>query len=284
MNILVIAIIAAVFTGFSNIFEKPQIADISFYMVYILLFAVILKSFQSIAQTAGGTVENIIIFMKALIPAYFLSVAFASGATTAALFYQFTLFMIYAVNFVLLYVVIPLVNVYVIFTLINYLSKEDVLSKLNGLLEGIIKWILKSMFAVVIGFQVIQSLITPVIDSVRSSILQKSAGMIPGLGGAANAAADIVIGSAILIKNGIGAAALIILLLICAAPVLKIGIFVFAYKLITALIQPVSDARMTGCVNCAAKGAGLLLKTASAAAVLFMLSIAILSATTNRGF
>ena len=39
--------------------------------------------------------------------------------------------------------------------LANNLSKEDMLSRLAGLIESVIKWVLRSLLAAVIGYQAI---------------------------------------------------------------------------------------------------------------------------------
>ena len=70
------------------------------------------------------------------------------------------------------------------------------------------------MIEKVIGFSVIQSLIAPAVDAFRVSVLNKTAGIIPGVGGTINAVTEVIIGSSVLIKNSIGVAAMIILLLI----------------------------------------------------------------------
>ena len=41
-----------------------------------------------------------------------------------------------------------------------------------------------------------------------------------------------------LIKNGIGAAALVVLLLLCLIPLAKLGIMMAAYYLLAAVLQP----------------------------------------------
>ena len=44
-KILVLVILAAVFTNFASVFENGQVGDVSFYVVYILLFTLLMDSF-----------------------------------------------------------------------------------------------------------------------------------------------------------------------------------------------------------------------------------------------
>ncbi|WP_394927608.1 hypothetical protein [uncultured Robinsoniella sp.] len=84
MHIIMIVIAAAIFTNFTGVFEKSQIADISFYMMYLLLFTVLIKAFWDMSQLTMDTLGQVLNFMKVLLPAYFVAATFAAGAITAA--------------------------------------------------------------------------------------------------------------------------------------------------------------------------------------------------------
>lgn len=88
----------------------------------------------------------------------------------------------------------------------------------------------------------------------------------------------MVLGSAVLIKNAVGAAGLVFLALLCLAPLAKLGAGAFLYRLLAAAAQPVSDKRMVECVSSAGDGAALLLKVLLTVGVLFFISIAMAAA------
>ncbi len=98
VHILLIVIVAAVFTNFSNVFQNKQISEISFYVLYLLLITIGLNSFRILIVSAGENLERLIGFMKVLGPVYFLAVAFAAGSSTSILFYNLVLLLIYLVE------------------------------------------------------------------------------------------------------------------------------------------------------------------------------------------
>lgn len=53
------------------------------------------------------------------------------------------------------------------------------------------------------------------------------------------------------------------------------------YKLAAAMIQPVSDERVTGCVEAVGEGCQILMQIVFTVGVLFLLTIAIVAAVTN---
>lgn len=280
-GLISIAVIAAVFTNFSYAFQSTQIAETGFYVAYLLLFSVLTASFIAAANIASTTISAILEFMKALVPAYFLSVAFASSAGTSMVFYQVALFLITFVDVLLVRIIIPLINIYLVISMANNLSKDDMLSKLTDLISTIISWSLKTLLGFVIGFNAIQGLIRPVADNIKRSALTKIAGAIPGVGGVFGSVAESVIGAGVLLKNAIGVAGVIVIITICAIPIIKLAVTTLIYRVSGAAVQPISDKRMLKCITASAEASLLLLQTVLTSAILFLLTITIVAATTT---
>ena len=135
LRILLLVLAAAVFSNFAAVFENSQIGDVSFYMVYLLLFAILMSSYQQLGVSLGKQLEWITQFMKGLAPAYFVAVSAATGAVTASAFYQGVLLLVWLVEWLLLTLILPGANLYVLLCLVNHLSKEGMLSKMAELLE-----------------------------------------------------------------------------------------------------------------------------------------------------
>ena len=57
------------------------------------------------------------------------------------------------VEWLLLTLILPGANLYVLLCMVNHLSKEDMLSKMAELLETMINWSLKTMLGAVLGLQ-----------------------------------------------------------------------------------------------------------------------------------
>ena len=283
VHILLIVIVAAVFTNFSNVFQNKQISEISFYVLYLLLITIGLNSFRILIVSASENLERLIGFMKVLGPVYFLAVAFAAGSSTSILFYNLVLLLIYLVELVILNFLIPFVQVYIVVKVMNNLSEEDYLSKFAELCETVIAWTLKTLLAGVTGVNIIQGLLSPAIDSLKRSVVGRSAEAIPVVGDAIGGVTEVRLGTAILIKNGIGVAGALVCIGICLVPIIQMAVVTLLYKLIAAMIQPVSDKRIVGCISSIADGSQMLLRIIFTTGVLFLLAIAVVTATTMAG-
>lgn len=282
--LVVLGIVSALMTHFVEIFDKHQIAEISFYFMYLLLTVVLLKCFSQAAQTAVETVQNIVLFIKLLIPTYLLSVGVATGTTTVSAYYQLLLLLIYGVENILVSGVLPFVYSYIMLAVVNGVWVEEKLSLLMDLIEKGIRWVLKAAVGLVTGISIFQAVITPVIDSVKASALQKAISAIPGIGNAADGVVELVVGSAVVIKNCIGIVLLLLLVVLCVAPLLKILITACLMKLAAALMGIVSDKRITSCTDRVGEGSMLLFRTTGTALILFLITISIVATATNRGF
>ena len=278
---LLVALTAAVFTNFSSAFQNRQVSEISFYVLYMLLITLCLTAFRIATQGLEQNLDGLVDFMRVLCHSYFLAVAFASGSVTSLFFYNVILFLIYVVELVVVRFLLPVINVYIMIQVLGNLTGEDFLSEFAQLLQKMVTWILRSLLAGVIGINVVQGLLAPAIDSLRKSALTRTAEALPWIGNAVGGAAEVVFGTAVLIKNGIGMAGAVIAVLICAVPVIQMLLLAFLYKLAAALVQPVSDKRITGCISSVSEGYELLVKVVFTAGLLFLLTIAIVAVSTT---
>lgn len=276
-QVFLLVLAAALFVNFTEVFGNGQTGEVSFYIVYMMLSVILIHSFSGISQGIAEKLEELILFMKALMPSYFLAVTASSGSATAMVFYEMVMGVIYLIQVVLLKFVIPGIHVYVLLEMINYLHKEEVLSHMAELMQTILEWTLKTCTGVMIGMQLVQNMISPALDSLKRNMIGKTAAAIPGVGNVINGVTEVALGTAVLIRNSLGVIGILVLLMLGLLPVVKIGFTTLVYKFLAALVQPVSDKRMVGCLSTVGEGCRLLMKVLLMTELLFMITIAILT-------
>ena len=87
--------------------------------------------------------------------------------------------------------------------------------------------------------------------------------------------------AAVLIKNGIGLTGMLFCFALCLVPLMQTGTIVLVYKLVTAVIQPVSDKRVIGCIECVSDGCRMLMKIIFTTALLFLITVVIVTTLTG---
>lgn len=280
--LLVLGMVSALMTHFVEVFDRHQIADLSFYYIYLLFSAVLLKCFGQAVETAVEAIEDIILFVRLLVPTYLLAVGVATGTTTAGACSQLLVLLIYGVEKILLGCVIPMIYCFMVLSVVNSIWSEEKLGLIIELVEKAIGWILKAAIGIITGVSVFQSVITPMVDSVKKTALQKTLSVIPGIGDATDGMMDLAAGAAVVIKNSIGIILLILLLVMCAAPLLQIFLTALLFKGAAAVMGVVSDKRITACANRAGDAGMLLFRTAGTAMLLFLIIIAVVATSIGK--
>lgn len=280
-KLLLLILLAAVFSNFVDVFENGQIGSVSFYVVYLVLFMMLMEAFSELSTSLSGTLSWLSDFIKILAPSYFVAVTASVGASTATVFYEGVLLIVWAIQWILVNFLLPGVNLCVLLKLVNHLSKEEMLSKMADLMEVGINWTIKTLVAAAAGMEVVKNLVAPVMDSLKRSAIGKTARAIPGIGNAVNSVTEIILTSAVLVRNSLGVVILIILILAGIGPIIHYGCLSLSYRFLSALSQPVSDKRIVGALSTMGEGCALLLKILMTGEMLCMLTFLILMAGTG---
>ena len=273
--IVSIVLVTMVFVDFSSIVKNTQSMDIAFFISYILIMSYIIISFSVVSGVAEKTMSTFVDFMKALLPVYLTSITIVSGQVYATAYCEMVLVIIAIMEFVCLNFIIPAIKVYVMVGLINNITKEDILSKSCEFIGSLINFIIKIMFTIIIGLNIFQKLSAPINMNLNSTATRKIIGTISGMTSVGNGVTELVFNTGSVIRNAIGAGGFIVLCIMVLIPLIKIVIFKFSYQFLNALIQPISDKRITGCLSYISGGTQMLLKTVFGNFVMFMITIMI---------
>lgn len=283
-ELLAVGLVGAVFANFSYIFTGSQISETAFFMTYLLALALLITIFSDSMEIAQNILSRQIEFLRVLLPCYFSAAAWTGGSLSAAAWMEFFLFLIAAVQWLYLRLLLPAIRVYVLLVMAGNMAKEDMLSRLTRFLQSGIRWATRSLIGLVAGFQLVQGFVLPYADSVQAAGVQKLLQAIPGVGDGVGAVTKMLLGSGVLVKNTMGAAAVVILMILSAAPLLKLLLLLFLYRAAAGILQPVGDRRLVGCIESVAEGQKMLLGLAASGLLLFSVTIGLVCAGTNGAY
>lgn len=281
IKIIIIGVVAAVFTNISGAFLNNGVSETGFYVTFMALISSLTAGYMLTAEIVTSAMDKLIELISAIVPVYILSVGFSAGQTSALAFYEVITIVIVLIEKVLQSVIIPMIYVLMIISILNNLTEKNIFSKACELIKNIINWGLKSMMAVVIGINFIQGMISPFVDSLKTTAFGKTLSIIPGVGETLSSVSGIILASGTLIKNSIGMASMTAVIVICLAPVVKVIIMSLTFKVASAVLEPVSDKRIINSITYIYDCIVLLMKTLLYAVVFFLLTIAIICSSTN---
>ncbi|MCC8045448.1 MAG: stage III sporulation protein AE [Clostridiales bacterium] len=282
-QILLIAIASAVFSNFVRVFDSHQISDVSFYMTYLMLSALLMRSFLSLENLVSETCGTMFTFMEILLPSYLITVVLSAGTVTAIGFYQVSLLAVGLLEAVIGRLILPAIRAYILILILNQLSREDYFSGIAGLLETVITWSVKTVLGIVVGLGAVQCLVAPAVDSLKSTALGRAIAMIPGVGTILGAAVQTVAGSAVVIKNAVGVAGILALAVICLTPLARLAACVLLFRALRAVVWPVCEKRLTDGIESICRGSVLLLRVLSSSFAIFAVLLAMITASVRSG-
>lgn len=280
IQVLILSIAFSVLIQMTSALSKSYIPDLGFLGIYLIVMMLLLRLFLITAGTAESYLAKLTEFMQLLQPAFCMSVVFSNGSISAGAFYQLLLLMIYLADVVFGKILLPAVHIYMVLQLVNHLTEER-FSRIAGLLSDSIHWCVKILMTALAGLNIVQGLLAPGIDGLKRSTIAGAVQAVPGAGQIMNSMTQMLAGSAMLVKNSVGVAALVALAAVSFFPLVKVSVFMLLYRGLAALMEPVSDKRFCAAVAALGQSAALCLKIMFYAAMMFFLTTAVICASTT---
>ena len=276
-----ILLFASVFSNISSAFQSYGVSDSGFLISYFLVFSIIFTNFTVMIAMFKDTVVLLSSFLKVLLPVYTLAVSLSGNLSTGIVFYEYFMIVVLFLNWIFLNVFLPLLQYYFLLELISHFCQKQNISKLCEGLYFLLAKGIQVIFFLLFGFHLLETMIAPSFDGAKNSILNKMIGLIPGAGSIVQSVAGTAIGSSLVIKNAVGAAGILFLLIFLLLPLVKLFIYIFLYFLLSVVLEPIADERFILCINAAVKCGTLMIKVLCMSSVLFIVVIALTSLTTN---
>ena len=283
-RLLALGLFGALFAGFSEVFSGGHMAETGFFLTYLMAFALLAAVFRESAEAAARILDSQIQFMKVLLPSYFTAVVWSGAGLSSAAWYEAALFLIAGVQKLYAGLLLSLVRIYFLSVMAGSMVKEDMLSRMLDLLKSAVQWGSRSLIGLVLGFQLVQGMVLPYADSVKNAGMQRLLQAIPGIGAGAGAVTKLMLGSGVLIKNAMGAAAVLLLFLISIVPLARLFVLYLIYRGVAAVLQPVADKRLVVCLSGAAQAQKMLLTVTASCFLLFAVTIALICQGTNAAY
>lgn len=255
----------------------------SFMVIYLVLATLLLTELVVVVDIVSETIEEITRLMEAFYPLYASMVMYVSGAKSAAYSSTTILLANYICQNIIGRLLLPFVKCSGILYIINNLNKEDYFSKLAELARSVAVWGLRIIFVSITGVNIVKTMITPSLDRITRSGALRIVGRLPGMGGISSVV-GVMLSTGEFMKNCMGAACTIVIIVMAILPMAKIMIIMLTLKCIAALIQPVGDPRFAKGVTAVANTVELCMKVCSVCVLMFVISIAIMTLGISPGY
>lgn len=249
-SILVIIVIHAVLKAISENLENESVIKLIYYAQYILIITIIMGNFSGIIKMVQSTSTNLVAFMNMLIPLLITLMMYTGSIVTSSILEPIILFMINFIGNMIQNILIPLVLVFASLVIMSKLSDRVQIDKLAKFLKSGIVWVLGIVLTIFVGVLSLEGTMSSSVDGVTAKATKAIvSSAVPVVGKILSDSVETVLGGGIILKNAVGVVGVIIVLGICIMPIIKLTTLTIAYKLLTAITEPIADAKVTSLLD-----------------------------------
>jgi len=275
-KLIVLTVICAVLQNLLAAFERGSTGRLAHAVTYLVLVTIAIGSFTLAVKAGREVVESMVGFMQALLPILLTMLVAVGGVTSAAIMSPALLTAMALFGSLIKDFILPLLLFGAVLGIMSNLTDRINVSNLAGLLNSVAMGALGVFTTLFLGILGLQGVAGAVGDSLTIRTAKFAAdAFIPVVGGMFSDALEAVVGTSLLIKNAVGIAGMALIAAAMVTPLLKIITLAFIYRLSGALIQPIGDGQMVGCLNDLSKSLLLVFAAVATAGLLFFFSIAI---------
>lgn len=283
-NILIIVLIHSILKSVSDNLNNKSVAQITYYVQYILIATVIMSNFSSIITLTKEAVANMISFIQLLFP-LLMTLMLASGSVVSVNLVQpIILFIINLISNIFQTIIIPIILVSTALSIISRISDRIQINKLSKFLKSSSIWIIGILLTIFVGVLSIEGTLGSSVDGITAKTAKAAIStFIPVVGKVLGDAVDTVIGCSAILKNAIGIVGVIVVITICIVPILKLAIITVIYHLTSALCEPIADSKIVGLIAQMADTFKILLAILCSISVMLIIGITLVINISNTG-
>lgn len=249
-SILAIVIIHSILKSVSESLENDTISKLIYYVQYILIVTIVMMNFSDIVQVLKDTCNNLVGFMNILIPLLISLMIYTGSIATSGILEPIILFLINFIGNIIQTIIIPIVLIFTSLIVISKISDNVQIDKLSKFLKSGVVCFFGIILTIFVGVISLEGTLSSSVDGITAKTTKAVvSSAIPVVGKILGDAVDTVLGAGILLKNAVGLIGVIVVIGICIIPILKLGILTIAYKVLSAICEPIADKNITSLLD-----------------------------------
>jgi stage III sporulation protein AE len=274
-QLLIVAILGALMRCLTENFSNKS-ADLGFYVTYLIAALLAVSSFQISVGILTSLVNTINAMMLASVPIMVGVMATSGNFAGAAAFHPLMFVALQVIVWFISNIFIPLVLAAAALDIVNQLADGNRLDKLAILLNKVAGYALKIILAAFAFLLTLQRFSAPIVNNLALRTTRSAVGTIPVVGNALNAAVDTVVHFGQAARSGLLVALVVVICAALAAPLVKMAVIAWVYRLTAGFIQPVADPRLVNCMDSIGRHMGSLFTAAALVGVMCVYTVIIL--------
>ena len=282
--VLVIVLIHSIIKAVADNLETSNISKTIYYVQYILIVTIVMSNFSDLILSITSTIQNLIGFMNSLVPLLITLMIYTGNIATSSLLEPIILIIIEFISNIILTLILPGVSIITALMVVSKLSDKVQIGKLTKFLKSSIVWFLGIILTVFVGVVSLEGTLASSVDGITAKTAKAAvSSMIPVVGKILGDSVDSVLGCGLVLKNALGVVGVIIIIGICATPIIKLSVLTIMYSLSSAIIEPLADEKIVKLLEDFSGIFKLLLGILCATSVLLIIGTTLVIKISNSG-
>lgn len=283
-SIIVIIVIHSILKSVSESLENKGVAQIAYYVQYIMIAALVMTSFAEVINMVKQSIQDLVAFINLLIPILITLMITTGCITSAGMLQSIIIFMVTIIGNFITNVIIPIVLISTALGIISQISDKVQIDKLTKFMKSGTVWVLGIIMTLFVGVTSLEGNLSSSVDGVTAKTTKAAvSNFIPVVGKILGDAVDTVMGCSIILKNALGVVGVIVIIGICITPILKLAILMIMYYLGSALCQPIADNKIIQLLAHMGDTFKMLLAILCSVSVMLIIGITLIVQISNSG-
>ena len=282
--IIVIIVIHSIVKSISDHLENKSIAQLTYYVQYILIVTLIMSSFADILSMVKDTIQNLVAFSNLLIPILMTLILTTGNIASVGMLQPILLFMITFIGNLVNQILIPILLVSTVLAIISKVSDRIALDRFSKFFKSSIVWALGVILTLFVSLVSLEGTLSSSVDGVTAKTTKAAiSSFIPVVGKILGDAVDTVIGCTSILKNAVGVVGVITILGICILPVIKLVLLMATYYIGAAICEPIADEKIVKLLEQVGDTFKILLAILCSISVLLIIGTTLVMKISNSG-
>ncbi len=280
--VIAIGVLSNLLNGVKSKFSEKSTGDLIHVVCFLAVIILIVGIISNLTIKTGQSISNMVSQMNVLFP-ILLTLMVGIGANASVGVFQpiVAIMSTYVADFFSLYI-LPLFLFSFVFGIISNLSNGIKLDKFSSFISSLFKWSVGLIFTLFFAVFTIQGISAGSFDSVSIRTTKYTIkSYIPIMGGYLSDGMDLILSSTILIKNAIGLVGVLIIISTILSPILDIVICSLLLKLVSAILQPMGNNKISNFLTSTSKSIVMLSTCIIAIGFMYLISIGLIMTTSN---
>lgn len=280
--IVAIGVLSNVLNGIKSKFNEKSTSNLIHLVCFLTSAVLVIGVVNNLATSTGKSIHSMVKQMNLIFP-ILLTLMVGLGATSSVgVFQPVVAIMSTYIADIFNYLIIPLFMFSFVFAIVSNFSENIKLDKFSGFIASLFKWSIGIIFTLFFAVFSVQGITAGSFDSVGIRTTKYTIkSYVPIMGGYLSDGMDLILASSVLIKNSVGLIGILLIITTIISPLLEIVIFSLMLKLVSAILQPMGNSKVSNFLSSTSKSVTMLSASLIAIGFMYLISIGLIMTVSN---